>query len=74
MLSRRALLNILDLCATFFLDASVLILVFPILDTIIERGQRSLTRRLFLYTLAISGVFFLAAVVMAILKAGKEAE
>lgn len=72
--SRRALLNILDLCATFLLDASVLIFVFPILDTIVEHGKQNLTRQLISYTLAISGVFFVAAIVMAILKAGKEAE
>jgi hypothetical protein len=72
-LTEPALLKILDLCATFFLDVSVLTLVFPILDTLVVHGQQSLTRRLFLYTLAVSGVFFLAAVAMTILRARKEA-
>jgi len=66
-LNQHALTKILDLCTTFFLDASVLIFVFPILDTIVERGKQSLTRGLFVGTLAISGVFFSLAMVTAIM-------
>jgi len=73
-LSPRALLKVLDLCATFFLDASVLIFVFPILDTIVEHGKQSLTGRLFLGTLMISGVFFGLAVITAVMMAGREVE
>ena len=71
-LSRRAKIKILDLCTTFFLDASVLTFVFPIVDTIVERGRRSLTSVLFIGTLGISGVFFVLAVLLAVMMAERE--
>jgi len=71
-LSGRAKIKILELCTTFFLDASVLTFVFPVLDTIVERGKRSLTSVLFIGTLGISGVFFLLAVLTAVMMADRE--
>jgi hypothetical protein len=71
-LSSRAKIKILDLCTTFFLDASVLTFVFPVLDTIVERGRRSLTSVLFIGTLGISGVFFLLAILLAVMMAERE--
>jgi len=71
-LSGRAKIKILELCTTFFLDASVLTFVFPVLDTIVERGKRSLTSVLFIGTLGISRVFFLLAVLTAVMMADRE--
>lgn len=71
-LSGRAKIKILELCTTFFLGASVLTFVFPVLDTIVERGKRSLTSVLFIGTLGISGVFFLLAVLTAVMMADRE--
>jgi hypothetical protein len=46
--------------------------VFPVLDTLVNFGAKKLTTTLFLWTLAISGVFFGAAMLMAILAAKDE--
>ncbi|HXQ24893.1 MAG TPA: hypothetical protein VN822_00655 [Candidatus Acidoferrales bacterium] len=70
----RELLKVLDLCTTFFLDAAVLVFVFPILDTVVQHGGQELTPRLFFGTLAISGVFFVLAIVMGIMMARREVE
>jgi len=73
-LSPRELLKVLDLCTTFFLDAAVLVFVFPILDTVVLHGNQEVTFRLFFGTLAISGVFFILAIVMGIMMARRETE
>jgi len=51
----------------FLLDASVLIFVFPILDTVVQFGQKAITTKLILWTTALSGVFFVAALVLGVL-------
>jgi len=70
--SARAQRKILDLCTTFLLDVSVLVFVFPILDAIVEHGEKGLTFRLFVFTLTFSGVFFVLAVAAAIVMTSKE--
>lgn len=72
--SAEELVRILDLGTTFFLDAAVLIFIFPILDTFVQYGRERLTWRLFFVTFAISGVFFLMAVVTTVLAARRKAE
>jgi len=65
-------LKILSLCEQFLLDAAVLIFVFPVLETVIQFGQKAITRRLVLSTLAISGIFFIGAVVLGVVAASEE--
>jgi hypothetical protein len=54
------------------LDAAVLTFVFPVLDTLINFGAKKITLPLLLGTVAISGVFFGAAILMAVLVARGE--
>jgi hypothetical protein len=72
--SAEELVRILDLGTTFFLDAAVLIFIFPILDTFVQYGRERLTWRLFFATFAISGIFFVMAVVTTVLAARRKAE
>jgi hypothetical protein len=67
-----AFLRIMGLCETFCLDVAVLVFVFPALDTLVTFGTQRLTLRLFIWTLAVSGVFFLTAVGISILIARRE--
>ena len=67
--SAEELGRILDLGTTFFLDASVLIFIFPTLDTFVQYGRKGLTWALFLTTFLVSGVFFVMAAVTTILAA-----
>jgi hypothetical protein len=66
------LLRIIGLCETFFLDVAVLVFVFPVLDTLVSSGAQRLTLKLILWTLTVSGVFFLAAVMVSILFTRRE--
>ena len=70
----KASLRIIVLCEQFFLDAAVLVFVFPVLDTLVNFGTKKLTVSLLLWTLAISGVFFIGAMFMAVLAAKNEAK
>ena len=63
--------KVLSLSEQFLLDASVLIFVFPILDTVVQFGRNAITTGLVLWTLAISGVFFIWAMVLGIVAAGE---
>lgn len=67
-----ALPRIIGLCETFCLDVAVLVFVFPALDTLVTFGTQRLTLKLILWTLTISGVFFIAAALMSILVARME--
>jgi hypothetical protein len=67
-----ALVRIIGLCETFCIDVSVLVFVFPALDTLVTFGTQRLTFKLILWTLTISGVFFIAAALMSILVARME--
>jgi hypothetical protein len=67
-----SLLRIIGLCEMFFLDVAVLVFVFPVLDTLVTSGTQRLTLKLILWTLAVSGVFFLAAVLVSILITRRE--
>ena len=65
--------KIMSLCEQFLLDAAVLIFVFPVLDTIVQFGKEEITAKLIAGTLAISGVFFIGALVVGMMAAnGKE--
>jgi hypothetical protein len=66
-LGRRDLLKILEMCNAFFLDVSVLIFVFPVLDMIVERGTQSVSRQLFWGSTATAGVFFGLALVTGVM-------
>lgn len=68
----QARLKILSLCEQFLLDAAVLIFVFPVLETVIQFGQKAVTRRLVLTTLLVSGVFFISAVVLGVIAVSRE--
>jgi hypothetical protein len=59
-----ALIRITGLCETFCLDVAVLVFVFPALDTVVTFGTQRLTYRFILVTLAVSGIFFLAAIIL----------
>lgn len=67
-----ALVRIIGLCEAFCLDVAVLVFVFPALDTLVTFGTQRLTNKLILWTLTISGVFFVSAAVMSILAARME--
>jgi hypothetical protein len=67
-----ALVRIIGLCEAFCLGVAVLVFVFPALDTLVTFGSQRLTLRLILWTLSISGVFFLGATLMSILVARME--
>jgi hypothetical protein len=67
-----ALVRIIGLCEAFCLDVAVLVFVFPALDTLVTFGTQRLTLKLILWTLTISGVFFIAAAFMSILVARME--
>jgi hypothetical protein len=67
-----ALVRIIELCETFCIDVAVLVFVFPALDTLVTFGTQRLTVKLILWTLTISGVFFIAAAFMSILVARME--
>ena len=67
-----ALVRIIGLCETFCLDVAVLVFVFPALDTLVTFGTQRLTLKLILWTLTISGVFFISAALMSILVARME--
>lgn len=67
-----ALPRIIGLCETFCLDVAVLVFVFPALDTLVTFGTQRLTIKLILWTLTISGVFFIAAALMSVLVARME--
>ena len=73
-LNAGELTKVMDMCTTFFLDASVLILVFPVLDTFVQHGRKGLTWGLFAGTFAISGLFFAMAVATLVLTARRKAE
>lgn len=66
LVSDAALQRIIGLCEQFLLDAAVLTFVFPALDTLINFGAKRLTVSLVLWTIAISGVFFMGAMSMAV--------
>jgi hypothetical protein len=70
--NNRTLVRVAGLCETFLLDAAVLVFVFPALDTLINFGTQRLTLRLMLWTVAISGVFFIGAVFMSVFIVRKE--
>jgi hypothetical protein len=59
-----ALVRIAGLCETFCLDVAVLVFVFPALDTVVTFGAQRLTFKFALVTLSVSGIFFLAAVIL----------
>ena len=65
----RELSKILSLCEQFLLDVSVLIFVFPVLDTAIQFGKKAITPGLVLWTLVISGVFFIWALILGMIAA-----
>jgi hypothetical protein len=67
-----ALVRIIGLCEAFCLDVAVLVFVFPALDTLVTFGTQRVTLKLILWTLTISGVFFIAAALMSILVARME--
>jgi hypothetical protein len=67
-----ALVRIIGLCETFCIDVAVLVFVFPALDTLVTFGTQRLTVKLILWTLSISGVFFIGAALMGILVARME--
>jgi hypothetical protein len=67
-----ALVRIIGLCETFCIDVAVLGFVFPALDTLVTFGTQRLTVKLILWTLSISGVFFIGAALMGILVARME--
>lgn len=67
-----ALVRIIGLCEAFCLDVAVLVFVFPALDTLVTFGTQRLTNKLILWTLTISGVFFVSAALMSILAARME--
>jgi hypothetical protein len=71
--SDGALLRIIGLCEQFLLDAAVLTFVFPALDTLINLGAKRLTVSLVFWALAISGVFFVGAMCMAVFATRREA-
>ena len=63
-LDELQLRKILSLCEQFLLDAAVLIFVFPVLDTVVQFGKEQITGKLIAGTLAISGVFFIGALIL----------
>jgi hypothetical protein len=67
-----AFVRIIGLCEAFCLDVAVLVFVFPALDTLVTFGTQRLTNKLILWTLTISGVFFVSAALMSILAARME--
>ena len=67
-----ALVRIIGLCEAFCLDVAVFVFVFPALDTLVTFGTQRLTNKLILWTLTISGVFFVSAALMSILAARME--
>jgi hypothetical protein len=55
--------------ATFLTEVAVLVLVFPILDTIVEKGQSKVTPSLVIWSILIAvGCLFLAGVISMIAK------
>ena len=72
-LDEGQLRKIMSLCEQFLLDAAVLIFVFPLLDTIVQFGKEAITGKLVAGTLAISGVFFIWALILGMMGAkGRE--
>ncbi len=65
-------MRVAGLSETFLLDAAVLVFVFPALDTLVNFGTQRLTSRLILWTIAISGVFFLGAILVSVFIATQE--
>ncbi len=73
-LGQKDLLKILEMCNAFFLDAAVLIFVFPVLDMIVEHGTQGVSRRLFWGSIATSGVFFVLALVTGVMLSRRQDE
>jgi hypothetical protein len=72
-LDEKQLRKIISLCEQFLLDAAVLIFVFPVLDTLVQFGKEEITGKLIAGTLAISGVFFIGALILGMMAAkGRE--
>lgn len=62
----RGIKKSLELISEFLLDASVLVFVFPILDSLVQFGKKSLTRSLVGWSMGIALLFFGLAVIMGV--------